>query len=120
VAPGSAWTWCRTRPGTRSRCQRRRTAVGPSLSANQTTSFFLVSGFSSGAYSDGAPGIDAQPVVRDAEVIEMLNLMCLAVIGVFLGIAELLGQDNTPTAEMAAEYKVLTEQSEQMQQDERK
>jgi hypothetical protein len=46
--------------------------------------------------------------------------MCLAVIGVFLGIAELLGQDNTPMAEMAAEYEVLTEQTEQMQQDERK
>jgi len=35
----------------------------------------------------------------------MLNLMCLAVIGVFLGIAEVLGQDNTPTAEMAAELQ---------------
>jgi len=35
--------------------------------------------------TSGAPGIDVNPIVRDAEVIEMLNLLCLAVIGVFLG-----------------------------------
>jgi hypothetical protein len=57
----------------------------------------------------GVPGIDVNPIVRDAEIIEMLNLMCLAVIGVFLGVGELLGQDNTPTGEMAIEYKALTE-----------
>ena len=61
--------------------------------------------------ADGAPGIDVDPAVRDAEVIEMLNLMCLAVIGVFLGVADLLGQDNTPTGAMAAEYKALTERT---------
>jgi hypothetical protein len=61
----------------------------------------------------GAPGIDVCPIVRDAEVIEMLNLMCLAVIGVFLGVGEVLGQDNAPTGRMAAEYKVLTESTEQ-------
>jgi uncharacterized protein DUF5677 len=61
--------------------------------------------------ADGAPGIDVDPVVRDAEVIEMLNLMCLAVIGVFLGVAELLGQDNTPTGTMAAEYQALTKRA---------
>jgi hypothetical protein len=54
--------------------------------------------------TDGAPGIDVQPVVRDAEVVEMLNLMCLAVIGVFFGVGDLLGQDNTPTGKLAAEY----------------
>ena len=59
--------------------------------------------------ADGAPGIDVEPVVRDADVIEMLNLTCLAVIGVFLGVGELLGQDNTPTGTIAAEYKALTE-----------
>ena len=46
-------------------------------------------------------------------MIEMLNLMCLAVIGVFLGVGELLGQDNTPTGKMAAEYKALTERTGQ-------
>ena len=61
--------------------------------------------------ADGAPGIDVDPVVRDAEVIEMLNLMCLAVIGIFLGVADLLGQDNTPTSRMAAEYQALTERT---------
>jgi hypothetical protein len=61
----------------------------------------------------GAPGIDVIPVVRDAEIIEMLNLMCLAVIGVFLGVGELLGQDNIPTGKMAAEYTLLTERTEQ-------
>jgi hypothetical protein len=61
--------------------------------------------------ANGAPGIDVSPVVRDAEVIEMLNLMCLAVIGVFLGAGELLGQDNVPTGTMAAEYKALTERT---------
>lgn len=64
--------------------------------------------------ADGAPGIDVDPLVRDDEVIEMLNLMCLAVIGVFLGVAELLEQDNTPTGIMAAEFKALTELSGQM------
>jgi hypothetical protein len=43
----------------------------------------------------------------------MINLICLAVIGVFLGVGELLGQDNTPTGRMAAEYKVLTERTGQ-------
>lgn len=64
--------------------------------------------------TDGAPGIDVDPVVRDGEVVEMLNLTCLAIIGVFLGVGELLGQDNTPTGVMAAEYKTLTELSGQV------
>jgi hypothetical protein len=59
--------------------------------------------------ADGAPGIDVHPVVRSAEVIEMLNLLCLAVIGVFFGVGDLLGQENTPTGTMAAEYTTLTE-----------
>jgi hypothetical protein len=29
--------------------------------------------------------------------------MCLAVIGVFFGVGDLLGQDNTPTGKLAAE-----------------
>jgi hypothetical protein len=53
------------------------------------------------------------PAVRDAEVIEMLNLTCLAVIGVFLGVGEVLGQDTRPTGTMAAEYKTLIERSGQ-------
>jgi hypothetical protein len=59
--------------------------------------------------ANGAPGINLNPVVRNADAIEMLNLMCLAVISVFLGVGELLGQDNTPTDKIAAEYKALTE-----------
>jgi hypothetical protein len=59
--------------------------------------------------ANGAPGIDVSPVVQDAEVVEMLNLICVAVIGVFLCVGELLGQDNTPIGKMAAEYKTLTE-----------
>jgi hypothetical protein len=43
----------------------------------------------------------------------MLNLMCLAVVGVFLGVGELLGQDNVPTGKMAAEYKTLTQRTGQ-------
>ena len=66
--------------------------------------------------ADGAPGIDVNPVVRDTEVIEMLNLMCLAVISVFLGVGELLGQDNRLTGKMAAEYTVLTEETAVMSQ----
>ena len=64
--------------------------------------------------ADGVPGIDADPRVRDAEVVEMLNLMCLAVIGVFLGVAEILGQDTTPIGEMGAEYQSLTKLTGQM------
>jgi len=45
-------------------------------------------------------------MVRDAEVIEMLNLMCLAVLAVFL-VGDLLGQGDTATGTMAAEYKAL-------------
>jgi hypothetical protein len=65
--------------------------------------------------AEGAPSIDLNPIVRDAEVIEMLNLMCLAVIAVFLGVGELLGQDNTPIDAMAAEYKALTERTGMME-----
>lgn len=61
--------------------------------------------------ANGAPGIDVSPIVRDAEVIEMLNLMCLAVITVFLGVVELLGQDNATTQMIAAEFKALTERT---------
>lgn len=46
-------------------------------------------------------------------MIEVLNLMCLAVIGVFMGVAELLGQDSTPTGKIAAEYAALTERTGQ-------
>ena len=63
--------------------------------------------------AEGAPGIDVSPVIRHAEIIEMLNLMCLAVVGVFLGVGELLGQDNVPTGKMAAEYKTLTQRTGQ-------
>jgi hypothetical protein len=61
--------------------------------------------------ANGAPGIDVSPTVRDAELIEMLNLMCLAVISVFLGVGDILKQDNTQTGTMAAEYKALTERT---------
>jgi hypothetical protein len=64
--------------------------------------------------ANGAPGINVQAVAQDAEVIEMLNLMCLAVIGVFLGVSDLLGQDSTPTGALAAEYRALTERTSQM------
>ena len=64
--------------------------------------------------ANGAPGIDVNPIVDDAEIVQMLNLLCLAVIGVFLGVGELLGQDNVPTGKMAAEYKSLTERTGQM------
>ena len=65
------------------------------------------------ADASGAPGIDLCPVVQDAEVVEMLNLMCVAVIGVFLGVGELLGQDNAPTGKMADEYKALSERTKE-------
>jgi hypothetical protein len=60
---------------------------------------------------NGAPGINVEPVINDAEVIEMLNLMCLAVIGVFFGVAELLGQANAPISRMAAEYQEVSKQT---------
>ncbi|HEY6861965.1 MAG TPA: DUF5677 domain-containing protein [Pseudolabrys sp.] len=62
----------------------------------------------------GAPGIDVNPVVKDEEVVGMLNLLALAVLSVFLGVGELLGQDNVPAGKMAAEYKSLTERTGQM------
>jgi hypothetical protein len=61
--------------------------------------------------ANGGPGIDVDPVVRDEEVIEMLNLLCLSVIAAFLGVVELLGQDSTPTGKMAAEFQALTDET---------
>jgi hypothetical protein len=46
--------------------------------------------------ADGVPGIEVEPVVRDAEIIEMLNLMCLAVIGVFLGVGDSRATTSVP------------------------
>jgi hypothetical protein len=63
--------------------------------------------------ANGAPGIDVDPVVRDGEMIEALNFLGLAVIGVFLGVGDLLEQDNTQTGTIAAEYKTLTERTGQ-------
>jgi Family of unknown function (DUF5677) len=56
----------------------------------------------------GVPGIDVDPAVRSTEAVEMLNLMCLAVLGVFFGVGDLLGHDNAQTGAMAAEYQELT------------
>lgn len=57
---------------------------------------------------DGIPGIDVEPPARDAELVEMLNLMCLAVLGVFFGVGDLLGHDNRPIGKMGAKYQELT------------
>ena len=59
--------------------------------------------------ANGAPGVDVSPVVRDAEVIEMLNLMCLGVMTVFLGVVEILGQDSTAIQKIAADYAAFTQ-----------
>lgn len=45
---------------------------------------------------DGVPGIDIEPVVKPDEVVETLIFVCLPVIGVFLGVSELLGINETP------------------------
>ncbi len=63
--------------------------------------------------ANGAPGIDVNPVVHDSEMIETLNFLGLAVIGVFLDVGDLLQQDNVTTSTMAAEYKALTERTGQ-------
>jgi len=62
----------------------------------------------------GAPGIDVDPIVRDGEVVEMLNLMGLAVLGVFFGVGDLLGLDNAAASKMATEYQELTALSAEM------
>jgi hypothetical protein len=63
--------------------------------------------------SDGIPGIDVEPASKPEEVVETLNLLCLPVIGVLLGVSELLGYAETPAgiASAAAEYKRLTEET---------
>lgn len=58
--------------------------------------------------AEGIPGIDIEPVVKTEEAVEMLNLLCLAVIGVIVGVGELLGNDNTEIGKLAAEYQELT------------
>ncbi len=60
--------------------------------------------------SDGVPGIDVEPVVKRDEIIETLNFVCLPVIGVFLGVSELLGTNDMPpsVANAAQEYQRLT------------
>ena len=60
------------------------------------------------ADGEGIPGIDVDPPVQAEEMVEMLNLMCLAVLGVFLGVGELVGSDNVEASKMAAEYQELT------------
>lgn len=56
---------------------------------------------------DGVPGIDAAPAVAEEEVVEMLNLMCLAAIGVFLGVRDLVGT-AAPIEAIAQDYQELT------------
>ena len=57
---------------------------------------------------EGIPTIDVDPKVKTDEAVEMLNLLCLAVIGVFLGVGELIGNDNAEAGAMAKEYQELT------------
>jgi uncharacterized protein YdcH (DUF465 family) len=63
--------------------------------------------------ADGVPGIDVDPLIMPTEVIETINLLCLPVIGVFLGVSELLGSKETPPdlGAIAVEYKRLTEET---------
>ena len=59
----------------------------------------------------GSPGIDVEPPLQADEVIATLNLLCLPVLGVLLGVGELLAY-ATPPVEIqnaASEYKRLTE-----------
>lgn len=60
---------------------------------------------------DGVPGIDIEPVVKPDEVVETLIFVCLPVIGVFLGVSELLGINETPPfiGKVAEEYRYMTE-----------
>ena len=61
--------------------------------------------------AEGVPGIDVDPIVQDAEIVEMAYLVCPAVIAVFLGVGDLLGNDNAPTAVLAAEYMALADRT---------
>jgi hypothetical protein len=61
---------------------------------------------------DGVPGIDAAPTVPEEEAVETLNLMCLAAIGVLLGVRDLLGSSAQIEA-IAREYQNLTNLSGQ-------
>jgi hypothetical protein len=62
---------------------------------------------------DGIPGVDVGPATKPEQVVETLNLLCLPVIGVFLGVSELLGHTETPVeiGAVAAEYQRLTEET---------
>lgn len=56
---------------------------------------------------DGVPGIDAMPSVSEDETVETLNLMCLAAIGVLLGVRDLVGS-QARIEDVAQEYQELT------------
>jgi hypothetical protein len=62
---------------------------------------------------DGVPGIDVEPTPKSDEIVETLNLLCLPVIGVFLGVSELIGNKETPVtlSKIATEYQRLTEET---------
>ena len=61
----------------------------------------------------GIPGIDAAPIVPEAEAVETLNLMCLAAIGVLLGVRELV-KSSAPIETIAREYQELTNLTSQV------
>jgi hypothetical protein len=56
----------------------------------------------------GMPGIDLEPPVAKDELIATLNLMCLAVLAVFIGVGDLLRKPSEQVGRMAAEYQELT------------
>ncbi len=61
--------------------------------------------------ADGDRGtIDVEPEFGSDEVVETLNLLCLPVVRVFLGVSHLLGHAETPPRlqDVAEEYKRLT------------
>lgn len=63
--------------------------------------------------AEDSPTIIVEPEVNDAEIVETLNLLCLPVIGVFLGVSHLLGQEEVAPwlYTIAQEYQRLTELS---------
>jgi hypothetical protein len=62
----------------------------------------------------GIPSINVQPDTKPEELTEMLNLLSLAVVGVFVGVGELLGRDNNDLGKMTAEYQELTKATASM------
>ena len=62
--------------------------------------------------SEEVGGVDVDPVPRDAEIIETLEYLCMAAIGVLVGVDQIIGgtEGGKVMSNLADRYKSLSDQ----------